>query len=279
MNKMIKNKTILLVDDDITIVNFLNDILSDEGFFIVSAYNGKQAIQKARAGFVDLIILDWNMPEMDGLMTLKNLVSDNLTKNIPVIMLTGVMTDSENLKTALDEGAFDFVRKNFDKIELISRINAALKFVQVNRERMQVKQNELVANALHIAKQKEFIKSLLDLLKEIIIESKNITHVSEKLEAMYNELLSFQNSNGRELFDDYFNNVNPDFYKNLTVKHSDLSPAEIKLCALLKLNLNTKEIADILNLANDSVRTSRVRLRKKLNLDPDTNLTSYLMQF
>ncbi|HBX50052.1 MAG: hypothetical protein A2275_13025 [Bacteroidetes bacterium RIFOXYA12_FULL_35_11] len=276
---MNKNKTILLVDDDITIINLLTDILSDEGFSVVPAYNGLQAIEKAKTDSVDLIILDWNMPEMDGLEALKILSANELTKNIPVVMLTGVMTDSENLKTALEAGAFDFIRKNFDKIELISRINAALKYVQANREMMHIKQNELVAAALQITKQNEFIQLQLNYIKDIIKDCKKGIRVPEKLEALYNVLLSYQNSSSWEQFNEHFSNVNPEFYRNLSLKHGDLSPSEIKLCALLKLNLSTKEIADITHLANDSIRTARVRLRKKLNLDSDINLTNYLMQF
>ena len=71
----------------------------------------------------------------------------------------------------------------------------------------------------------------------------------------------------------------PDSLSKVVKKHPELTPAEIKLCALLTLNLDTKEIATILNLAFNSIRIARARLRKKLQLAPEKNLLAYLMTF
>lgn len=71
----------------------------------------------------------------------------------------------------------------------------------------------------------------------------------------------------------------PEFLTNILHRHAALTPAEIKLCALLRLNLDTKEIATILNISFNSIRIARGRLRKKLNLTTDENLVAYLMQF
>ncbi len=71
----------------------------------------------------------------------------------------------------------------------------------------------------------------------------------------------------------------PDSLSKVVKKHPELTPAEIKLCALLTLNLDTKEIATILNLAFNSIRIARARLRKKLQLAPEKNLSAYLMTF
>jgi len=80
-------------------------------------------------------------------------------------------------------------------------------------------------------------------------------------------------------FGEHFLNIHKDFDKNLLKAHPNTSPAEMKLATLLRLNLNTKEISAILHQAPDSIRVSRTRLRRKFNLDSDTNLTIYLMGF
>jgi PAS domain S-box-containing protein len=71
----------------------------------------------------------------------------------------------------------------------------------------------------------------------------------------------------------------PDSLSKILKKHPALTPAEIKLCALLTLNLDTKEIAIVLNLEFNSIRIARARLRKKLELSSEENLTAYLMTF
>jgi DNA-binding CsgD family transcriptional regulator len=71
----------------------------------------------------------------------------------------------------------------------------------------------------------------------------------------------------------------PDSLSKILKKHPALTPAEIKLCALLTLNLDTKEVAIMLNLAFNSIRIARARLRKKLQLSSEENLTAYLMTF
>jgi DNA-binding CsgD family transcriptional regulator len=71
--------------------------------------------------------------------------------------------------------------------------------------------------------------------------------------------------------------VHKDFFTNLKKKYPDLSSGELRLSALIRLNLNLKESATLLNIAPDSVKTARHRLRKKLNLPEDSNLTDYLM--
>jgi len=78
-------------------------------------------------------------------------------------------------------------------------------------------------------------------------------------------------------FEVYFNNVHPNFFSNLLSKFPDLTPAEIKLASLIHLQLSTKEISSIIFISADSVKTARNRLRKKLNLSPDDNLTAFLL--
>lgn len=84
------------------------------------------------------------------------------------------------------------------------------------------------------------------------------------------------NDDTQALFEKYFNEIHDGFYDKLLKSHPDLSKTEMKLCAYIKLNLNTKEIAAYMNIAPASVDVARYRLRKKLNLSQDINLQKYI---
>jgi diguanylate cyclase (GGDEF)-like protein len=89
--------------------------------------SGRQAFHIAHEEQPDLIITDWDMPDLDGIELIKQLKSDPVTADIPVIMCTGVMTSSKNLDTALNAGAADYIRKPVDPIELIARTRSMVK--------------------------------------------------------------------------------------------------------------------------------------------------------
>jgi DNA-binding CsgD family transcriptional regulator len=80
-----------------------------------------------------------------------------------------------------------------------------------------------------------------------------------------------------KVFDQYFDEVHEDFIARLKEKHPDLTPKELRLCAYLKMNISTKEIAPLMNISIRGVEISRYRLRKKLALDKGTNLTEYIL--
>jgi DNA-binding response OmpR family regulator len=115
---------VLVVDDDkrqqLITISYLSEFESE--FTILSAPNGKIAIKIAEAELPDLILMDWEMPEMNGINALAHLKQEEKTKNIPVIMVTA-LANAQDLEYALDLGAADYVKKPFDSIELIARIN------------------------------------------------------------------------------------------------------------------------------------------------------------
>jgi DNA-binding CsgD family transcriptional regulator len=82
-----------------------------------------------------------------------------------------------------------------------------------------------------------------------------------------------------EQFSHHFDQVHSDFLKRLGEAHAHLSPNDYKLCAYLRLNLSSKEIAALMNISLRGVESSRYRLRKRLGLDTEENLTDYLMRF
>jgi DNA-binding CsgD family transcriptional regulator len=82
-----------------------------------------------------------------------------------------------------------------------------------------------------------------------------------------------------EVFEQHFEGVHEEFLRRLKSGHPELTPRELKLCAYLRLNISSKEIASLMNISTRGVEISRYRLRKKLNLDRNTNLTDFIMSF
>lgn len=119
---------ILIVDDEVIHIETIMDCIeeTENDYRVLQAFTGENALEIAQKVLPDLIITDWEMPGMNGIELIKKLKEDPITKDIPVIMCTGVMTSSENLETALKAGAIDYIRKPVDKIELIARIKANL---------------------------------------------------------------------------------------------------------------------------------------------------------
>ncbi len=124
-----KPKKILIVDDDNNNLQLYNAYLKEmnPSFEIIKTNRSKKALKSAKTRHPDVILTDWEMPSLTGLELIAELQKDDSTKDIPVIMLTGIMLSSENLKDAFEAGATDFIHKPVRKNEFIARVNAALK--------------------------------------------------------------------------------------------------------------------------------------------------------
>lgn len=121
---MAKGK-ILVVDDEIYIVHILDFSLGMEGYEVLTALDGEQAYEKARAEKPDLIVLDIMMPKLDGYETCKLLKADEMTKHIPVILLSAKGRNVDQ-KVGFEVGADDYITKPFSPRKLVERINAIL---------------------------------------------------------------------------------------------------------------------------------------------------------
>jgi DNA-binding response OmpR family regulator/DNA-binding CsgD family transcriptional regulator len=272
---------ILIVDDAIdnlqVIVQYLE--ASDFDCEILQALNAKVAFNIAEKELPDLVITDWDMPVINGIEFIQMLEENEATKNITVIMCTGVMTTSQNLKTALEAGAVDYIRKPIDEIELLARVRSTLELHNSHKEILDLKNRELAATALNIARYNEFNQRLLTNLKNI-----NLEHgfKSKALKFELEELIDTLAFNIKAVvwkqFKGYFDNVHPGFLKRLTASNPSLTPAEIRLAYFLRLNLSTKEISSITFNSPNSIKTSRNRLRKKLGLEIGNNLVTYLLR-
>ncbi|MBT8313046.1 MAG: two component regulator three y domain-containing protein, partial [Maribacter sp.] len=88
---------------------------------------------------------------------------------------------------------------------------------------------------------------------------------------------NINNSDDWKFFEEAFNNADKDFLKNIRIQHPDLTPNDLRLCAYLRLNLSSKEIAPLLNISVRSVEVKRYRLRKKMALPHENSLVEYIL--
>ena len=141
-------KTILVIDDLPENVFMLQDRLEHEGYEVLTAYDGKSGIEKARAELPDLILLDVMMPDITGIEVCKILVADDETSGIPIILVTA-KSDAEDTKEGLEAGAFDYIKKPINRIELIARVKSALKLSDANKLILEAeKKNTFVATVV-----------------------------------------------------------------------------------------------------------------------------------
>lgn len=118
--------TILIADDRIDNVELVRDLLTLEGYKILGAYNGGEALTSIRQHLPDLVILDIEMPIMNGYEVCERLKADPATENIPVLMLTAWAAPDQRVK-GLRLGAEDYLAKPFDYNELVARVEARLR--------------------------------------------------------------------------------------------------------------------------------------------------------
>jgi adenylate cyclase len=122
---------ILIVDDEPFNLDLLEQELEEQGYAIEKAVDGKEALEKVPTFLPDVILLDYMMPNMNGLEVLQRLRSDEKHKSIPVILLTAKATQEDKIR-GLDAGADDYVIKPFDSFELLARVRAMLRIKQMH---------------------------------------------------------------------------------------------------------------------------------------------------
>jgi two-component system, sensor histidine kinase and response regulator len=121
-----KSSKILVVDDEPGNLFLLEGLLSEEGFEVITALNGKDAIMLAKSELPDVILLDIMMPQITGLDVLDVLLKDPLTSIIPVIMVTA-RVEAEDVEEALNRGAVEYIKKPINEVEMLARLRTALR--------------------------------------------------------------------------------------------------------------------------------------------------------
>lgn len=211
-------KRILVIDDLPENVFLLQDRLETEGFEILTAYDGKSGINKAVNELPDLILLDVMMPEKNGIEVCKTLVNNPSTASIPVILVTA-KSGAEDTKEGLEAGAFDYIKKPFNKVELLARINSALKLSEAQKKYLEAEQKSTfaatVVTANHKIKQPLTLMSLSsaalkrEINKEVISKEavmKRLNYIEAAIKEISN-VLNQLNSIKKPVFSDYVKDI------------------------------------------------------------------------
>ena len=133
------------------------------------------------------------------------------------------------------------------------------------------KNRELAISTMSLIKKNEFLNNVKKELKGTD-GSKNLKPVIKIIDKNLN------NTDDWKFFQEAFNNADKDFLKKVKALHPTLTPNDLRLCAYLRLNLSSKEIAPLLNISTRSVEVKRYRLRKKMNLPHESSLTNYILE-
>ncbi len=189
---------ILAVDDAPDNLILLDKLLKRQGFDVVNASSGKECLAKSASDHPDLIILDVAMPEMDGFETLKHLRGNEITKSIPVIILTANSKDAKSIEEGFSLGADEYLTKPIDQDELIARVRSILRVVKAEQEIEQLKADfqsmlvhdlrsplSVIIGVLELAANGEFDKNPGE-LKEFLGSA---LETSEKMLGLINDIL------------------------------------------------------------------------------------------
>ncbi len=178
------HELILVVDDDNDLREFTISSLEQEGFHTISAIDGKEALEKSDNHNIDMILLDLNLPDMDGEDILQKIKSKN--KLLPIIVLSGKQSVSSKVLT-LGLGADDYVTKPYSEDELIARIKANIKKYSIFSEISENKKSSLLTLGNISLDQRNFLVKIDD--------------VEEKLSPRLFSLLRFFMENPGNVFD------------------------------------------------------------------------------
>lgn len=152
---------------------------------------------------------------------------------------------------------------------------AELEMIRINNQRLQEdvnsKNREVANSTMSLVRKNELLQQIKENLLSNQDEGKSILEVIQTIDRNLDEAETWN------LFKEAFENADQDFFKKVKDLHPELSPNDLKLCAYLRLNLSSKEIAPMLNISPRSVEVKRYRLRKKLELDSKAGLVDYIM--
>lgn len=160
-------------------------------------------------------------------------------------------------------------QKEFELQELANEKELVLLKNEQLKIDVESKNRELATSTMSMIKKNEFLNTIKSELKKV--ENVGVSRVIKIIDKNLN------NTDDWKLFSEAFNNADKGFIKKVKSIHPDLTPNDLRLCAYLRLNLPSKEIAPLLNISHRSVEVKRYRLRKKMNLDHKQNLTDYIL--
>jgi CheY-like chemotaxis protein len=283
-----KKFKILIVDDIPKNIELAANILSTKNYNITFAISGEAALQKVKSIDFDLILLDVMMPEMDGFEVCERLKSDPATKNIPVIFLTA-KTETENVVRGFELGAVDYVTKPFDTDELLARVNTHVGIKSKLAERDELESRLANAMGEQGAGDEEsdnLVQSLRDELEKKKEELGNVNlfyELRSQLDALIvekNPVARMEIKQIKEMISNLFiDKSNQEFHRSLKHQFPKLTFDDLRLCSYLKQRFLNIEIAEFLETSPEAIYTRKSRLRQKLELDKDQDISEFLSNY
>jgi len=283
--QVFENKTILVADDDPgnreLVINTMSSLA--KGIKVLSAADGSKVMDIIDKRNVDAVLLDWEMPVMDGMETLKRIRLSDKGKYIPVIIYTGVMTSTGNLVKALEEGATDFIRKPTEPIELIARIQSALRLHTEFSARLELEQENATMRSKMLQNEIENLRSELSgYLAQLARKNEVLAEVRDMITNGEKDVTGDHIDKiieGESYWDEFFQRFNrfDKVFLDLLAQHpGEFSLSEQKFCLLLRLGMSSKDIGSLLNITPAAIEKKRYRIRKKFELDSSASLERHI---
>lgn len=292
--------TILYVDDEEPNL-FIFSGLFERYYEVLTATNAAEAIALLKSRAVTVVLADQRMPDMTGVEFLEQALV--LAPDAVRILLTAY-SDIDAVIAAINAGqVYRYIAKPWNNHDLKMTIDSAIQMYRLqqenkellqhlaehnrlleqkvehrtreldekNKENERLMQRELTLMALQLAQKNELLEALENRLKQVIHSTTSVLDdIAKEIHS------SITDEKAWEPFEKQFYNANPEFLQRLYNLCPTLTPMEIKVCTLLKINLSTKEIAHILSVSSDAVEFHRLNVRKKFDIPRAQNLTSFL---
>jgi DNA-binding response OmpR family regulator/DNA-binding CsgD family transcriptional regulator len=276
---------IMVVDDNPDSLTLLSNILSEQGFQVRQALNGRLALAAVTQQPPDLFVLDIRMPEMDGFELCRQLKNDDMTCNVPVIFISG-LDDSDDKVKAFEIGGQDYITKPFEDTEVLARVKLHLEVsgMRKNLEDMvQQRTMNLEEANMKLAESNTALKVLLEhrgsdreKFEESVLNHIN-SLVSPYLQRLGSTGLDSRQSSLLDMVATNLKEITSQFSGTLYSSSLGLTRREMEVAALIKTGKTNAEIAVLINISEHSVSFHRQNLRKKLGLlGRKVNLVAYL---
>ena len=278
---MVSQSQILVVDDDSRNLQVIGSILKNLPYKLYIARNGKDAVQKANEMEFDVILLDIQMPEMNGFEACPLIKKSEFNAYTPIIFLS-VLSEVDDILMGFKLGAVDYLTKPFNHAELRARLSTHIRLRKAEAERTLLKtdklKRKLISESIMLNEKQELLNTvqnqLLSLLKDENLNlGKDITRSIKRIGS------NIRYKHDWNEFDKWFTEIHSKFYPLLLNDFPQLSQKEIKVCALLRLNIQSKDIATIFNVQPTTIEVYRYRIRKKFGLNIEDNLHRFISTY
>jgi DNA-binding CsgD family transcriptional regulator len=199
-----------------------------------------------------------------------------------VVLIYWVQYNIKRNQIKINEEQLQIFKEKENKLKIES-LEAEKEIAQLTNEKLIFekiqKDKELANTTMEIIQKSKILTNLKEELKKIK-KDKNTAAIQNSINSVIKRIdKHIDSENQWEVFEKHFENVHEEFLKRLKDNYSELTPRELKLCAYLRLNISSKEIAELMNISVRGVETGRYRLRKKLNLSHDSNLTEFILTY